>query len=62
MCCESSGKIKEEQCGWIYDHYGSKLTCPNGMVGTGFCGTNNKVQCNNGSMFTGIRCCPASRV
>jgi hypothetical protein len=58
-CCESEIKIKEESCGWIYDTYGKNIFCPSGMIGAGFCGTNNKGDCNNGNNFIGIQCCRA---
>merc|ERR1711962_1918944 len=61
QCCTSAIHTKPELCGWLYDTYGTKLSCPNGQVAAGFCGTNNKADCNDGHNFVGIRCCPTGR-
>ena len=42
QCCSSNSSVKESSCGWIYGSYGSKTSCPNGLVVAGFCGVNNK--------------------
>ena len=47
-----------DQCGWLYDTYGAKLICPAGLYGAGFCGVNNKDDCNEGRNFIGLMCCP----
>ena len=56
-CCESEIKTKDESCGWIYDTHGKNVICPSGMIGVGFCGTNNGGDCNSGKNYIGIRCC-----
>ena len=32
QCCHSDFKYDLDRCGWIYDSYGVKITCPKGTV------------------------------
>ena len=60
QCCGSDATVEMAKCGWIYDTFGSHLTCPGGLLATGFCGVNNKSDCNDGQNYIGIRCCPVA--
>ena len=58
FCCDTQSKVDDVYCGWLYETYGKNLICPTGLVATGFCGVNNKADCNQGKKFAGIKCCP----
>merc|ERR1712025_387879 len=60
-CCESNYVPDIDLCGWIYDTYGAKITCPKGMGVAAMCGVNNKGNCDNGNAFAGVRCCPPAK-
>ena len=59
FCCDTSTVVDHKYCGWLYETYGKNLVCPVGLLATGFCGVNNKADCNQGTKFAGIKCCPA---
>ena len=59
-CCDSipSLKLSWTDCHWMYaSNSGTHLTCPNGQVMTGRCGSESFANCKNGRMTSGIKCC-----
>jgi len=63
-CCETSGvSISAGSCEWKTGNFGSKVQCPSGKVGAGFCGSGVWRDCpknlNDGWNAVGILCCTA---
>lgn len=63
-CCDN-GDISiadDADCGWKYGIFGDQLTCPEGMVMSGICGSAGAEECESGAVSsgTGIYCCPYS--
>jgi len=57
-CCDTESEVDDVFCGWLYETYGKNLLCPTNLVATGFCGVNNTGDCQQGTKFAGIKCCP----
>merc|ERR1711934_234782 len=60
-CC-TTGDITvgpTNMCAWRWGNYGDYLTCPDGYAAAGACGSGAYRDCNNGSAYTGVWCCPS---
>lgn len=57
-CCDAELNVDDVYCGWLYETYGKNLLCPTNLVATGFCGVNNTGDCQQGTKYAGIKCCP----